>query len=108
MLIVVKIFLVALAVFGQAKLFPEHSPANHSNSSIHGESSLDSLVLPEEKPELVLAHRAMQAQGLCPSAKKAAAEKAGIAKDFPFGLDTTSAPAAFGEPSKNDLATNCF
>ncbi|MEO7425276.1 MAG: hypothetical protein ABI036_08820 [Fibrobacteria bacterium] len=107
MFIIVKIFLVALAVFGQAKLFPEHSPANNASVSPSMEKGLDGVVLPEEKPELVLAQRAMQAQGLCPSAKNAAPEKTGSVKNFPSGLDSASAPAS-GEPSKSDLATNCF
>jgi hypothetical protein len=106
MLIVVKIFLIALAVFGQVKLFPEHAAANHSGPSAHVESSLDSVVLPEEKPELALAQRAMEAQGLC-HAEKNAVGKVGIGKAFPFAEDTASAPA-LGEPSKSDLATNCF
>lgn len=60
MLIVVKIILVAFAVFGQSKLFPE--------KTVSTESSLDSLVLPAEKPELALVKRAIEAHGLCPTA----------------------------------------
>jgi hypothetical protein len=108
MFIVVKIFLVALAVFGQAKLFPEHTPADKTALSPSMENGLDGVALPEEKPELVLAQRAMQAQGLCRSAKNSAPEKSVTAKNFPFGLDTTASAPASGEPSKSDLATNCF
>jgi hypothetical protein len=73
MLIVFKIVLVAFAVFGQVKLFPEHQAA--------AASSLDSVDLSVEKPELVLAHRAMEAQGLCPSAEKAPEAKKAAPQD---------------------------
>ncbi|MDB5047133.1 MAG: hypothetical protein JWO30_204 [Fibrobacteres bacterium] len=104
MLIVVKLILVAFAVFGQAKLFPEHSA--------HRESSLDSLVLPVDKPELVLAQRAMAAQGLCPAAASGPEKDAGVVKDA-AGNPTASAHGSDqapenGEASKSDLATNCF
>jgi hypothetical protein len=59
MILVVKLLFVAFAVFGQAKLFQEKpAPAEVSGD-------LDTLVLPVDKPELVLAKRAMEAQGLC-------------------------------------------
>jgi hypothetical protein len=92
MLIVFKIVLVAFAVFGQAKLFPEH-PASAA-------SSLDSVDLSVEKPELVLAHRAMEAQGLCPSSEKEPEEKQAVAKD------TAVAPVTRVVPLKR-LAGNC-
>lgn len=57
MIIVVKIVLVALAVFGQAKLFPEGKET--------AESEFERTALPEDHPELVLARRAMKAEGLC-------------------------------------------
>jgi hypothetical protein len=94
MLIVIKIILVAFAVFGQAKLFQEHPSA--------AESSLDSLVLPEEKPELVLAQRAMEAQGLCP------AEKAGRSAKAAVSAQDSAAVPEQREVSEHDLATNCF
>ena len=73
MLIVFKIVLVAIAVFGQAKLFPEHP--------VSAASSLDSVDLSVEKPELVLAHRAMEAQGLCPSAERNPEAERAVAQD---------------------------
>ncbi|HKP95247.1 MAG TPA: hypothetical protein VJ385_05765 [Fibrobacteria bacterium] len=102
MLIVFKIILVAFAVFGQAKLFPEHSAS--------AESSLDSLVLPVDKPELALAHRAMEAQGLCASADQigegaAPGRTAKPAKAS--AADSAGVPQA-DEASGDDLATNCF
>jgi hypothetical protein len=106
MLIVVKIILVAFAVFGQSKLFPE--------KTVSTESSLDSLVLPAEKPELALVKRAIEAQGLCPTAAAnwpelgmAAVDAPVPAKDreiesapFKRGVEGNSAPA-------EDLAT-CY
>lgn len=57
MLIVVKLLLVTFAVFSQGKLFPEKEAAV--------ESDLDTVALPEEHPEWVLARRAIAAEGLC-------------------------------------------
>jgi hypothetical protein len=103
MLIVVKIFLVALAVFGQAKLFPERIAANTHET--RNEESLDSLVLPADKPELALAQRALQAQGICPAAKKRPSLPASALAN-PFTEDsaqgTEPSQAAYG------LATTCF
>ena len=62
MLIVVKLLIVALAVIGQHKLFPENKPAT--------ETELETIALPEENPETVLARRAMEAEGLCHSPAK--------------------------------------
>lgn len=101
MLIVVKIFLVAFAVFGQAKLFPERP--HQASGTV--ESRLDSLVLPEDKPESVLAQRAMQEQGLCPATEAASGNPK--IKTFPYGWDTASA-ADQNDEAKHGLATNCF
>ena len=102
MLIVIKLMLVAIAVVGQFKLFPEKSPAP--------ESSLESVVLPEDRPELVLARRAMEAQGLCHAPvdsrdSLAAGETAGPAwTHAPRDAAAPEADAAHG----HDLANNCF
>ena len=85
MSIVFKIILVAFAVFGQTKMFPE--------KTVSTESSLDSLVLPEEKPELALARRAIESQGLCPS----------IAADWPeLGIAAVPNPITLGNPETPD------
>ena len=108
MLIVIKIILVAFAVFGQAKLFPEHAAS--------AESALDTLVLPVDKPERVLAKRAMEAQGICPNEEKAEASMAawdatGRKPEPASGTrpvaDSAAAPQS-GSAGKRDLATNCF
>ncbi len=94
MLIVVKILLVAFAVFGQSKLFQEKSPAAST------ESGLDSVILPVDRPELVLAKRAMVAQGLCRA-------DTGKTSGSPNG-SATVLKVVEDEDTGNDLATNCF
>jgi hypothetical protein len=95
MILVVKFLFVALAVFGQTKLFQE-KPVQ---SEVAG--GLDTLALPVENPELVLAKRAMEAHGLCP----AALDRAHSAPD-------SSAQAHAGDEedadSREGLANNCF
>ncbi|MDQ3003560.1 MAG: hypothetical protein M3Y08_20165 [Fibrobacterota bacterium] len=85
MLIFFKFFLVAFAVFGQTKLFPE--------KTVSTDSSLDSLVLPAEKPELALARRAIKTLGLCPSKTV----------DWPeLGIAAVNNPIAVGNPETPD------
>lgn len=85
MLIVLKLFLVAFAVFGQTKMFPE--------KIVSTDSSLDSLVLPAENPELALAKRAIETQGLCPN----------IRVDWPeLGIAAVNNPIAVGNPETPD------
>ncbi len=103
MLIVVKIILVVFAVFGQARLFPER-PAKVDASA---ENSLDSLVLPEQKPELALAQRALKAQGLCRGADKPDSGLPSGARVNPFAADTDSAVDQ-SDDSRQGLVTNCF
>jgi hypothetical protein len=89
MLLVVKILLVAFAVIGQSKLFPEgKAPA---------ESELENVALPEDHPELVLARRAMAAQGLCHSPVHGGDSAA-----------TADASAPDTDSTGRDLAANCF
>ncbi len=57
MFIVIKLLFVALAVAGQAKLFPDREKPLHSE--------LDTLALPHDHPEWALARRALAANGLC-------------------------------------------
>lgn len=96
MLFLVKILIVAIAVIGQAKLFPEgQEPV---------ESELERTALPEDQPELVLARRAMLAEGLCPSSAHADSAKSRAhavagAPAFPPAADTILA---------HNLAENCF
>jgi len=64
MLFIVKMLLVAVGIFGQAKIMP------NAESTI--ESELDTLTLPKDHPEWVLARRAMASEGLCSSGHDAA------------------------------------
>ena len=68
MLFVVKILLVAFGVFGQAEIMP------NVDSPI--ESELDTLTLPKDHPEWVLARRAMASEGLCSSGHDAGRDSA--------------------------------
>ena len=86
MLILVKLILVAFAVIGQHKLFPE--------DKIAPESELESIVLPEENPELVLARRAMIAEGLCRTAP--AADSVARIPAADWAPSDSSAPIAHG------------
>ena len=92
MLFVVKILFVAFAVLGQAKLFQE-KPAIPAV-----EGGLDSLVLPADKPELVLAKRAMEAHGLCPTDP---------ARQAPAVIDASDRSDEDGDTS-NHVASICF
>lgn len=96
MLIVVKLLFVAFAVFGQAKLFPE--------KAAEAETGLDSLILPEEQPELALVRRAIAAEGLCPAADRA---DAGEFFKSARALDSAATEEA-AKPSRHDLAANCY
>ena len=68
MIFVVKMLLVAFGVFGQAKIMP--------NVDSTSESELDTLTLPMDHPEWVLARRAMASEGLCRSGHDAAKDSA--------------------------------
>lgn len=57
MLLVVKMLLVAIGIFGQATILPAtEEPVV---------SELDTLTLPADHPEWALARRAMASEGLC-------------------------------------------
>jgi hypothetical protein len=92
MILVAKILLVVFAVFGQDRLFREKPEA-------HIESAVDSLNLPVDRPELVLAKRAMVAQGLCPAEPSHAVAAARI--------DTSAAPVPGAKDTAEDLAYLC-
>lgn len=93
MLIVVKLILVAFAVIGQHKLFPEDKVA--------AETELETIALPEENPELVLARRAMIAEGLCRPAVDAGSINGKTALDSPPAPYDSSAAIDHG------LAESC-
>jgi hypothetical protein len=101
MLIVFKLIIVALAVFGQAKLFPEGNAPIESES----ESEFDAVALTDEHPELALAHRAMVAEGLCQAKGRSDSAQ-------PGGAAATAGAAAI--PTAQDsilahgLAESCF
>lgn len=70
MLLVVKLILVAFGVFAQGHLLPDReSPVA---------SELDTLALPEDHPEWVLARRAMASEGLCHPGRPASADSATV------------------------------
>ena len=93
MLIVVKILIVALAVIGQHKLFPENKPAS--------ETELETIALPEENPETVLARRAMEAEGLCRSSAKSDVAESRTDPDW------AHAPLAPDSAAGHALAESC-
>lgn len=95
MILVAKFILVVIAVFGQERLFREKPES-------HVESAVDSLNLPVERPELVLAKRAMEAQGLCPADPSYAVAAAKAAR-----IDTSSAPGPKAKDTAEDLAYLC-
>lgn len=95
MILVAKIILVVMAVFGQERLFREKP-----ESLV--ESAVDSLNLPVDRPELVLAKRAMEAQGLCPADPSHAAAAAKAAR-----IDTSAAPRPEADDADKDLAFLC-
>ena len=92
MILVAKFILVVIAVFGQERLFRERPES-------HVESAIDSLNLPVDRPELVLAKRAMIAQGLCPADTLHAVAAARI--------DTSAAPTAEAKDTDEDFAYLC-
>ena len=92
MILVAKFILVVIAVFGQEHLFRKKPEA-------HVENAIDSLHLPVDRPELVLAKRAMIAQGLCPADPSHAVASARI--------DTSLAPVAAAKDSGEDFAYLC-
>jgi hypothetical protein len=70
MLLVVKLILVAFGVLAQGQLLPDReSPVA---------SELDTLALPEDHPEWVLARRAMASEGLCHPGHPASADSAPV------------------------------
>ena len=94
MCVLVKLVLVAFGLFGQTQLFPENP--------VSTESALDSVYLPTDKPELVLAKRAMAAEGLCPTEL----ERISFA-----ALDKGSAEGVAGSEAKGgvkEIASICF
>src|SRR5689334_4836861 len=95
MILVVKFLFVALAVFGQTKLFRE-KPA-----PVEVAGGLDTVALPLENPELVLAKRAMEAQGLCP------ADPARARSTVPDSSAQANAGEYEDADSREDLANNC-
>lgn len=93
-----KIFLVALSLLVQDKAFSDRADPV---------SEMDTLNFSVEKPELTLARRAMEAQGLCPVAGSQAASV------DPEVQDTGSIAGPEPDPSPlraadGDLATVCF
>jgi hypothetical protein len=75
MLVVVKLLLVAIGLFGQARVLPDREPPV--------ESELDTLSLPADHPEWVLARRAMASEGLCRPASESQAPSLAV---VPAGL----------------------
>lgn len=92
MILVAKFILVVMAVFGQDRLFREKPES-------HVESAIESLNLPVDRPELVLAKRAMVAQGLCPAGTSDTVAAARI--------DTAKSPAADAKDPDEDIAYLC-
>lgn len=94
MLIVVKLIFVAIAVFGQSKLFPEMEAPT--------ESEFETIALPADHPELALARRAMAAEGLCPS---------GVAWKVTLPEPTAGGPGLPPAPDSGfaaNLSESCF
>ena len=86
MLLIVQMLLVAMGLFGQAKLVPDEK--------VSVASELDTLTYPPDHPEWVLARRAMASEGLChpgPTASKGSAP-------------ADSLPAGLSEAPVNDLS----
>jgi hypothetical protein len=92
MIIVAKIIFIVIAVFGQERMFREKAEA-------HVESAIDSLNLPVDRPELVLAKRATVAQSLCPVDPTHAVAAASI--------DTSVSPVADAGDPEEDLVSLC-
>jgi hypothetical protein len=95
MILVAKFILVVMAVFGQEHLFREKPNA-------HVENAIDSLNLPVDRPELVLAKRAMLAQGLCPADPVEPSHAVAAAH-----IDTSVAPVAEAKDPDEDFAFLC-
>jgi hypothetical protein len=87
-MLLANILIVVMSLFFQGKYFPEQATPV--------ENELDTLALPAEHPEVVLARRAMSAHGLCPSSPTQE-------KDPVTDTDSTGAT-----PASNGLASNCF
>lgn len=94
MLIVVKLIFVAIAVFGQSKLFPEKEAPT--------ESEFETIALPADHPELALARRALAAEGLC---RSSAAEK--VTPPEPTAAGPGLPPASDSGLAAN-LSESCF
>lgn len=97
MIILVKILFVALAVIGQTKLFPEGKEPV--------ETEFERTALPVDHPELVLARRAMKAEGLCDSPARPGDSAAGGEAQ---ATDVASLPPAVEVPAPTHLAESCF
>jgi hypothetical protein len=80
MLLVIKIVLVAFGLFSQAEITP--------TAETPIESELDTLALPNDHPEWVLARRAMASEGLCRSGHEA--EKDTVVATLPADLPEAS------------------
>jgi hypothetical protein len=88
-MLLAKILIVALSLFLQGKYFSE------KNTPVV-ENVLDTLALPADRPELVLAKRAMNDHGLCPSSPTTENNS------DPRPDSASISPAPLG------LASNCF
>ncbi len=87
-MLLANLLIVVMSLFFQGKYFPEKAAPV--------ENELDTLALPAEHAEVVLARRAMSAHGLCPSSPSPR-ERLG------FGPDSI---AASSQPI--GLVSNCF
>ena len=87
-MLLANLLIVVLSLFFQGKYFPEKAAPI--------ENELDTLALPADRPEVVLARRAMAAHGLCPSSPSAG-KHPGAAPDSIDAL-----------PTRVGLAENCF
>jgi hypothetical protein len=97
----VKLFLVALSLLVQDKVFPKHEAPV---------SELDTLTFPVDKPETALARRAMAAEGLCPAliagAAGAATDTSGLRGDEGRVAETRE-PRSYPPDSLPGLAAAC-
>lgn len=88
---IAKILLVALSLIFQDKLFQEDSN--------HKVEEMDTLALPLDHPEWVLASRAMKANGLCPTPPNQITD---------FAMADKSIEANSLQPQAPALAFFCF
>lgn len=95
MILVAKFLFVIIAVFGQEHLFREKP----QSAQIESGTGLDSVNLTVDRPELVLAKRAMEDQGLCPADPSHAVAATRI--------EISPARAAGAKDSTEDLASLC-